>query len=61
VTELPSNRGDIAGLLYEVPAHAVAGVVGGVTPYLGQIAYLIPNRIDHPGIKKTVAAGVGCR
>ena len=28
VTELPLNRGDIAGFFYEMPAHDVAGVMG---------------------------------
>jgi hypothetical protein len=28
VAELPLNRRDIAGFLYEVPAHSMAGVMG---------------------------------
>ena len=57
MAELSLNCRDVAGLLYEVPAHGVAGVMGGVTPYPGQIACLIPNRIDHPGVKSAVAGG----
>jgi len=57
--ELSLNRCDIAGFLYEVPAHGMAGVMGGVTLDAGQAAYFLEHRIDHPGLETTVAVGVG--
>jgi hypothetical protein len=40
VAKLSLNRRDIAGFLDEVPAHGVAGVMGGMTLDAGQVAYL---------------------
>ena len=57
VAELPLNRGDIAGFLYEVPTHGMAGVPGRVTLHAGQAAYLV----EHPGVETTVGVGVGGR
>ena len=37
VIELSLNRYDIAGFLYEVPAHSVAGVIGRVPPTLARL------------------------
>jgi hypothetical protein len=59
VAELSLNRCDIAGFLYEMPAHGMTGVMGRVTLDAGQVAYLVKHRIDHPGIETTVAVGVG--
>ena len=61
MAELALDCGDVAGFFDEVPAHGVSGVVGGVAPYPGQFAYLIPNRVDHPGVEAAVAVGVGGR
>ncbi len=33
MAELPLNRCDIAGFLYEVPPHSMAGIMGCVAPY----------------------------
>ena len=59
VTELPLNCGDIAGFLYKVPAHGMAGVMGRVTFDAGQAAYFVEHRVDQPGVETTVAVGVG--
>ena len=59
MTELSLNRCDIAGFLDEVPAHGVAGVMGRVAPYPGQLANLIPNRIDHLRIQPAIAVDDG--
>ena len=55
MTELSLNRRDIAGFLDEVSAHGMAGVMGRVTRDASQVAHLVENRIDHPGIQPTVA------
>ena len=57
MTELSLNRRDIAGFLDEVPAHGVAGVMGGATLDAGQAADRVEHRIDHPGVETTVAVG----
>ncbi len=59
MTELFLSRCDIAGFLYEVPAHGVASVMGRVALDAGQAADLVEHRIDHPGIQPAVAVGVG--
>ena len=60
VTELLSlNRGDITGILNEVQTHGVAGVMGCVTLEAGQAEFRVEHCIDHPGIKTTIAVGVG--
>ena len=59
MTELSLNSSDVAGFFDKVPAHGVAGVVGGVAPYPSQITNLIPHRVYHPGIEAAVAVGVG--
>ena len=62
MAELPLNRRDIAGFLYEVPPHGVVpGVMGRVTLDAGQAAHFLEHRIDHPGVETTVAVGVGGR
>jgi len=58
VAELSLDSGDISGFLDEVPTHGMAGVMGGVASYSGQITNFIPHRIDDPGIQPTVAMGV---
>lgn len=61
VTELSLNCCDIAGFLYEVPAHGTAGVMRRVTFDVGQAAYLVEHRVDHSGIQPAAAVGVGGR
>ena len=61
MTELPLNRRDISGFLNEVPAHGMAGVMGGMALDAGKAAHLVEHRIDHPGVETTVAVGVGGR
>ena len=58
MAELSLDCGDVAGFFDEVPAHGVAGVVGGVAPYPGQITNLIPNGVDYSGVEAAVAVGV---
>jgi hypothetical protein len=41
-------------------AHGMAGVIGRVTLDAGKAAYIVPHRIDLPGVETTVAVGVGC-
>lgn len=59
VAELSLNRCDVAGLLDEVPAHGVAGVMGRVALDAGKAAYLVEHGIDHPRVEPAVAVGVG--
>jgi len=40
------NRRAIAGFLYEVPAHGVAGIMGRVSLDAGQAAYFVEHRIE---------------
>ena len=46
VAELALYCGDIAGFLYEVPAHGVAGVMGGVALDAGQVAHFVEHRVE---------------
>ena len=59
MAELSFNRCDIAGLLDEVPAHGVTGVVGSMALDAGQAADLVEHRTDHSVIKSAVTVSVG--
>jgi hypothetical protein len=58
VAELSLNCDDIAGSLYQVPPHGVAGVMWSMALDAGQAAYLLPHRIDHPEVETTVAVAL---
>jgi hypothetical protein len=59
VAELALYCSDVSGFFYEVPAHGVASVMGGVTLDAGQAAHSVEHRVDHPGVETAVAVGVG--
>ncbi len=61
VAELSLNRCDIAGFLYEVPAHGMAGVMGRMALDAGQAAYLVEHHIKYPRVETIVALSVGVR
>ena len=59
--ELALDRGDIAGLVNDMLAHGVSGIMRGVALNAGQSTNLIPDRVYHPGIEPAVPVrgGVG--
>jgi hypothetical protein len=61
VAELALDRGDVAGLLDQVLAHGVPGVVRGVASDLCELADLVPDGVDYVGAKSAVALGDGGR
>lgn len=62
MAELALNGGNVTGLIYQVPAHGVHGVMWSVVLCPGQLSNFIPNLIDYPHVQPTVSMGYrGCR
>ena len=62
VPELPLHGGDIAGLVHDMPAHRVAGGVGGLALHVRPAAGLVPDAVvtftvRRPELLTTVSAG----
>ena len=57
MSELALNGGNVSGLIDNVSAHGMPGVMWGVTLHPGQLTNLIPDGVYDPGIQPAVSIG----